>query len=217
MNFVEVVGIAATDQHHNIAVDGKPVAFLANATTRKLDQSVLRSILRGKGFGIETSHGDFGLNFPYQNDSSLVVIGEGTFLELKNSMLGQIIRDSGCGILASSATEYTFHAMNESKSFGWDTSYSTKEQLLEVALREVYEHDIDQIIVLGGVSVYEAFAGHYTEFHESTFKIDNPKDKCLPVPINSIGVDSLITTRYTYRPIDTSMYRYQIHSLGELK
>jgi len=154
MKFPTVSGIIATDNIGNIANDGFPIGASMSPHLNQLDRQVLRSYLKQKVTA---------------SAKPIIVMGEQTF------------KDMG-GLLSSLGSNPYYIVSNQSdvKVVGLHGNYPnmlvehhtvTDPQCVLVA--KAYQMAMKQggnIIVLGGRSVYNAFARHYSHFVHVKFK-----------------------------------------------
>lgn len=225
----KIIGIMATGRDGEIAISNRAAPFYARPADRKLDQSIMRNIIRTTCSG----------------RSAFMVLGENTFNELNGTRLITELHNGGGGFIISSqyglyilapakaddaffrsislqdGTVANFKKVLELSYAGLNVEMS-RDVLLKTALACAYNADIelDRIIVLGGSSVYESFRGHYSELHvvELDLKYDSNQNivkvKELASPAKGY-TGSLIAYTEMMKQFDTSTMKYTTYVRGE--
>lgn len=217
MKHINVVGVVATDQKDRIAINGLPVSFQVNYVTRSLDQSILRSVIHGLS---ADSSALYDSDLP---GNTLVVMGSHTHEELINTRLLDAIVSKGFIRLVSSPTGCSFvlpdgqllQYHNTIKSIKYPEGCDPRAALLEAAMGWAYNHpEIENILVLGGNSVYLAFSEHYSVIHSCSIKDVQPREvtsfKKLGCPVRGL-MKSRGNGQYSaHKIIDTPNFSYEV-------
>lgn len=147
---IRTTAIVATDFYGYISHSGVPVGFRAlNRSVRSLDQSFLRSTLT---------------NLFHQSNCPLVVMGEISWKAIQDTKLSDCIPYATHICTAGQEgvmLDDRFNPHVES-----DTLAEARRKICGYAL----DKGVDQIIVLGGKSVYKAFQHHYSEVYHAIIK-----------------------------------------------
>lgn len=170
---IDIIGIVATAPDGSINTENGSPIFMDKDIDRsiaKMDQAFIRRT-------IETI---------FWRGRTIFVMGENAIDEIRGTLLERSILSSACGMIISGKSVVTYSncytgggtGAKIDKSIVPDESGDLKTFAITCAL----EDGVDQIVVLGGRTVYTSFSGHYTEFYNSTFsqstgngmkKIDN--------------------------------------------
>lgn len=147
---ITTTAIVATDYYGYISHEGIPIGFCAlNKTVRTLDQSMLRHTLK---------------KLLVKPDRTIIVMGESSWKEVQGTKLADQIPAST--LICTAGTEGVtlddrFHPYVET-----DTLSEARRWIYSYAL----DSNVDQIIVLGGKSVYKAFQDHYSDVYHACIK-----------------------------------------------
>lgn len=170
-----VTGMVATNYNSNITAlnsDGKEVVIgkLAPRACADLDFSILGKFL--------SSAVDRG---------SIVVVGENTYEEMCHAKVFHRNHVSPIDTIVSTPTgAYVAGVSCEKIEY---TTSSPKDELCVFAFNIALKRGAKSIAVLGGKSVYEAFAGHYAEFYHCMFKFNDDTGK--QIKINEMGSNGM--------------------------
>lgn len=192
----------------------KSLALTLPASIRGLDQSIMNNAIDFH------SHSDTG---------AIVVVGANTYDELQNTAMMRQMKKRVLGFVVSSDKNIMYYSADGVKnielvSFG---ETDTKEQKKTILRRTVFAmlYNVDPeakvsagtAIIIGGVSVYEAFTGFYTYFHECKYLASVESEK--RVDVSNI-VKNIIDSAKTVSNEKTGLvaysdedYRYTVWSV----
>lgn len=163
--FRKVVGVVLTSQDGAIYTDEKkPMFFKASKPTRKLDQAILTNVIRS------------------QENGCVFVMGENTYNELTLTKLEGVINEASASIFVSNdKAVYLVREIGDELGeplYEYEDGEDTLLALRRITMASMFSQEDKQLhhskhptlMVLGGISVYNAFAGMYHEIHHSKLR-----------------------------------------------
>lgn len=204
-----VVGIMVTDEAGNITDGTKPIVFSAKKHIRILDQAIMNNAIRSYGQNV------------------IGVIGSNTFKELAGTKMMDNMERTLKSFIVSSEKDILMYKKHNSEpttlfTFGEDETKDNKKKILHAVVEAALcEGEGDQwnpytAIILGGVSVYEAFKSHYSYIHHSVIhniEVDEGSKKLGTISeFRNDYTDALIATEASITTYDTDEYTSTIYA-----
>lgn len=221
---VKVTGIIAMDGDGYISHDNKPITFFTDKYTKRLDQSILRNAV--KKSTTTPTYVCVGENTFFELEKSMLmhhlakdcniagfIISSEDNIRIVSKVNNSSTSDGISPEKAANNEYMSTHGMIFSEKRSYDISDMDRDQSIK-ALREnaisfAYDNDVD-LLVLGGMAVYEALLPASTVLHMVRVNVDfSPNGKQVDICTDE-EFDINSTSQQTV--IDTENLKYKIFS-----